>query len=91
MELRDISNSELGNVEQEIQLLQKMDHPNIVHYVDCIRSESHLNIVLEYIENGSLLAIIKKFGKFPETLTSIYISQVLEGLAYLHEQGVIHR
>lgn len=91
LELKDISTSELNNVEQEIQLLQKMDHPNIVHYIDCIRSESHLNIVLEFIENGSLLAIIKKFGKFPETLTSIYISQMLEGLAYLHGQGVIHR
>lgn len=35
--------------------------------------------------------ICKKFGKFPETLVAIYISQVLEGLVYLHDQGVIHR
>lgn len=68
-----------------------MNHPNIVHFISCIRSEHHLNIILEYVENGSLLAIIKKFGTFPETLTSVYTSQILEGLAYLHEQGVIHR
>lgn len=35
--------------------------------------------------------ICKKFGKFPENLVAVYISQVLEGLAYLHDQGVIHR
>lgn len=35
--------------------------------------------------------ICKRFGKFPENLVAVYISQVLEGLVYLHEQGVIHR
>ncbi|KAD5317140.1 hypothetical protein E3N88_17086 [Mikania micrantha] len=46
-----------------------------------------------YVENGSLANIIKpnKFGPFPESLVAVYIAQVLEGLVYLHEQGVIHR
>ncbi|PPD97491.1 hypothetical protein GOBAR_DD05489 [Gossypium barbadense] len=46
-----------------------------------------------YVENGSLANIIKpnKFGPFPESLVVVYIAQVLEGLVYLHEQGVIHR
>ncbi|KXS19348.1 hypothetical protein M427DRAFT_143501, partial [Gonapodya prolifera JEL478] len=38
-----------------------------------------------------LKSICKKFGRFPETLIAVYVSQVLEGLCYLHEQGVIHR
>lgn len=91
LELKDIPTSELNNIEQELTLLQKMNHPNIVHFISCIRTEHHLNIIMEYVENGSLLAIIKKFGMFPETLTSVYTSQILEGLAYLHKQGVIHR
>lgn len=44
-----------------------------------------------FMENGSLANVIKKFGMFSEALSSIYISQVLHGLAYLHEQGVVHR
>ena len=44
-----------------------------------------------YCENGSLHNICKRFGKFPESLVAVYISQVLHGLVYLHDQGVIHR
>lgn len=43
------------------------------------------------MENGSLATVIKKFGSFSESLTSIYITQVLRGLKYLHDQGVLHR
>jgi serine/threonine protein kinase len=44
-----------------------------------------------YCEGGSLHTICKNFGKFPENLVALYMSQVLKGLLYLHEQGVIHR
>jgi serine/threonine protein kinase len=47
--------------------------------------------LIRFCENGSLHNIVKKFGKFPENLVAVYISQVLEGLVYLHDQGVIHR
>ena len=50
-----------------------------------------MNIILEYVENGSLDSLIKKFGKFPESLVAVYVQQVLLGLDYLHSQGVIHR
>lgn len=48
-------------------------------------------LMFRYCENGSLHSICKNFGKFPENLVALYMSQVLHGLLYLHEQGVIHR
>lgn len=48
-------------------------------------------MVYRYCENGSLHSIAKNFGRFPENLVGLYMSQVLHGLLYLHEQGVIHR
>ena len=44
-----------------------------------------------YCENGSLHSIIRAYGKFPENLVGVYMTQVLQGLQYLHDQGVIHR
>ncbi len=66
---------------------------NIVKYIGSFKSRTHLYIILEYMENGALSAIIKpnRFGVFPETLVAVYIAQVLQGLQYLHEQGVVHR
>ena len=51
----------------------------------------HILTTNRYCENGSLHSISKNFGKFPENLVGLYMSQVLHGLLYLHEQGVIHR
>ncbi|OCF43911.1 STE/STE11/CDC15 protein kinase [Kwoniella heveanensis CBS 569] len=83
--------SSLPDIMSEIDLLKNLNHPNIVKYKGFARDKENLFIVLEYCENGSLQTIFKKFGKFPESLVSVYISQVLQGLIYLHEQGVIHR
>jgi serine/threonine protein kinase len=89
--LTDLPKSELRVITQEIDLLKNLDHPNIVKYHGFVKSAEALNIILEYCENGSLHSISKNFGKFPENLVGLYMSQVLHGLLYLHEQGVIHR
>ncbi|WWC70634.1 uncharacterized protein I206_104585 [Kwoniella pini CBS 10737] len=89
--LLSLPQSSLPDIMSEIDLLKNLNHPNIVKYKGFARDKENLFIVLEYCENGSLQSILKKFGKFPESLISVYISQVLEGLIYLHEQGVIHR
>ncbi|KAL0591626.1 hypothetical protein ABG067_001227 [Albugo candida] len=89
--LHDIDKEELVSIESEISLLKKLNHENIVKYHDTIKTQASLFIILEYMENGSLAQFIKKFGNLSETLVAMYITQVLRGLAYLHEQGVLHR
>lgn len=83
--------STLPDIMSEIDLLKNLNHPNIVKYKGFMRDKENLFIVLEYCENGSLQNILKRYGKFPESLVAVYMRQVLEGLVYLHEQGVIHR
>ncbi|KAK4833645.1 hypothetical protein QYF36_008757 [Acer negundo] len=84
----------LENIAQEdLNIITNLNHKNIVKYLGSSKKKSHLHIILEYLENGSLANNIKpnKFGPFPESLVAVYFAQVLEGLVYLHEQGVIHR
>ncbi|XP_056845054.1 MAP3K epsilon protein kinase 1 [Raphanus sativus] len=88
-----VQDDDLNTIMQEIDLLKNLNHKNIVKYIGSWKTKTHLHIILEYVENGSLANNVKpnKFGPFPESLVAVYIAQVLEGLVYLHEQGVIHR
>ena len=91
IDLYTISNENISSIEGEINLLKNLDHPNIVKYIECIRTKSHINLILEYVENGSLHQMVKQSGKMGEHLVFIFVKQILEGLAYLHNQGIIHR
>ncbi|KAK0613377.1 putative SEPH-like protein [Immersiella caudata] len=91
IKLVDVPKSELRMIEAEIDLLKNLHHDNIVKYIGFVKSADCLNIILEYCENGSLHSICKAYGKFPENLVGVYMTQVLQGLQYLHDQGVIHR
>ncbi|EHK97980.1 putative Cytokinesis protein sepH [Glarea lozoyensis 74030] len=82
---------ESHDVESEIRLLKNLHHPNIVKYLGSVKTPDNLNIILEYCENGSLHSIIKNYGKIPENLAGIWMGEVLLGVVYLHEQGIIHR
>lgn len=91
IKLTDLPKSELRMIESEIDLLKNLFHDNIVKYIGAVKTTECLNIILEYCENGSLHSICREYGKFPENLVGVYMTQVLQGLQYLHDQGVIHR
>ena len=102
--LAGVLEKDLTLVTGEVDLLSSLRHENVVRYIEAIRDDHHLYIVLEYCENGSLASALKSFsssnsisggiggvGPFPESLAAVYVFHVLKGLRYLHEQGVIHR
>ncbi|ETO04628.1 hypothetical protein RFI_32768 [Reticulomyxa filosa] len=82
--------------KQEVELLKELpEHPNIVKYIDSKQEQGFLFIILEFVEEGSLQALMKNFGgKFNEKVTALYIFQVhniLSGLQFLYKEGIIHR
>ena len=89
--LRGVGKDQLQLLQREIDLLKLLKNPYIVEYRESFNTRDMLYIVMEFVENGSLSNILRKFGKLPEALVAMYTLQVLEGLSYLHEQGVIHR
>lgn len=89
--LNDRSQDNLQGVMGEIDLLKTLNHRNIVKYLGSFKTRTHLYIILEFMENGSLSGIIKSCGVLNEELVAVYVTQVLQGLRYLHQQGVVHR
>lgn len=81
---------EIDDVMREVELLARLSHPGIVKYEGMSCDDEFLNIVLEFVENGSLQHTLKAFGNFNERLVASYVAKILEGLIYLHSQGVVH-
>ena len=88
--LSDLDENDLGAIELEIALLRKLQHPSLLQYVDVARTDTHLHIVTE-LEESSLDKVLKRFGPVAESVAVTYTKQILDGLAYLHGQGVLHR
>ena len=51
----------------------------------------HLNIFLEYVPGGSVVALLRNYGAFEEALVRNWVKQILLGLEYLHARDIIHR
>lgn len=78
-------------LDQEIDTMKDLEHPNIVQYLGCDRREFSISIYLEYISGGSVGSCLRKHGKFEESVVRSLTRQTLEGLAYLHQEGILHR
>ena len=78
-------------IKTELDLLSKMNHKNIVKYYGYSKINNNLNIVLEYCSKGSLLSLLIDFKHFEENMIKKYMSQILDGLEYLHFHNIIHR
>jgi serine/threonine protein kinase len=64
------------DVMREVLLLKRLEHEHIVRYLNTVVTETHLNLVLEFIESGSLAQVLDRFGVFPEKLAMNYVKQV---------------
>ena len=82
---------EVRELENEISLMQSLDHPNIVRYLGCEVSPDHLYIFQEWVPCGSLATVINEYGALKESVVRRYLGQILRGLRYLHENLVVHR
>lgn len=76
---------------REAVIMRTFDHPNIVHVHDEFRHGDSSYVVMEFVDGGSLEALIAERGKLPATVAALILRECLRGLAYAHQHGVVHR
>eukprot|EP01065_Artemidia_motanka_P036148 TRINITY_DN44052_c0_g1_i1.p1 TRINITY_DN44052_c0_g1~~TRINITY_DN44052_c0_g1_i1.p1 ORF type:complete len:523 (+),score=185.78 TRINITY_DN44052_c0_g1_i1:50-1618(+) len=81
----------LEQIINEITVMQKLSHPNVVRYFGAKRESSTLWIYMEYVSGGTLTSLIRRFGGLPSALTHKFLRHILEGLRYLHSLHLCHR
>ncbi|KAJ6446102.1 PH domain-containingprotein [Purpureocillium lavendulum] len=79
-------------VENEMKIMRRIQHPNIVRYMENIEWDDRLLIIImEYIPGGDLGKIILDDGAFPEDMAQTMSKQLLSALGYLHTNNITHR
>uniref|UniRef100_A0A2P2LK91 mitogen-activated protein kinase kinase kinase n=1 Tax=Rhizophora mucronata TaxID=61149 RepID=A0A2P2LK91_RHIMU len=85
------SKESMRQLGQEILLLSRLRHPNIVQYYGSEMVDDKLYIYLEYVSGGSIYKLLQEYGQFGEIAIRSYTQQILSGLAYLHGRNTVHR
>lgn len=78
-------------VQQEIRLMERLNHPNIIRQLEMIDSMKRIHIVMEFAGGGNLCTYVKSKQKLQEPEARKHFLQLLAAVEYMHDLGIIHR
>mmetsp|Transcript_1853 Transcript_1853/g.6574 ORF Transcript_1853/g.6574 Transcript_1853/m.6574 type:complete len:797 (-) Transcript_1853:3052-5442(-) len=79
-------------VMREIAIMRRLNHPNVVKFVDVVKSENNIYLFVELISAGDLMTRIKSRGKLSEATSRRFFVQLIQGLEYCHKtENIAHR
>ncbi len=76
---------------QEARIAASLEHPNVVSIYGLRLEENNFYIIMEYLPRGSLQDLLDEEEKLPVDMAVPLTIGICQGLARLHEKGVIHR
>eukprot|EP01068_Selenidium_serpulae_P017663 Selendium_serpulae@DN6395_c1_g1_i3.p1 len=81
----------ITRLKREIQIMKRLDHPNIIKLFEVYEDTKNLYLVLELCTGGELFDRIIKSGHFSERYAASLMKQVFNAIAYCHSNDVMHR
>ena len=85
------SEEERQKIFREVEILQRLDSPNIVKIYEFFEDSRFIYIVMDVIEGGELFDRIQEVQRFSEKKAADYFKQILTGVNYLHKSNIVHR
>jgi polo-like kinase 1 len=82
----------LTRVNREISFAKILHYPLVVSFYETKEDDNNFYIIMELLENGSLIDAIHKNGNFPEIIAEKYFAEIFASVEYLHaEMKISHR
>uniref|UniRef100_A0A669C4Z8 non-specific serine/threonine protein kinase n=1 Tax=Oreochromis niloticus TaxID=8128 RepID=A0A669C4Z8_ORENI len=78
-------------IENEVAVLRKVKHPNIIMLIEEVDTPSELYLVMELVKGGDLFDAITSSAKYTERDASIMVYNLAGALKYLHSLNIVHR
>eukprot|EP01098_Paradermamoeba_levis_P010729 TRINITY_DN4519_c0_g2_i2.p1 TRINITY_DN4519_c0_g2~~TRINITY_DN4519_c0_g2_i2.p1 ORF type:complete len:466 (-),score=133.53 TRINITY_DN4519_c0_g2_i2:350-1747(-) len=86
-----IERNEVEHTKAERNILEKLVHPFLMNLHYSFQSSDKLYFVMDYVNGGELFYHLQKDRRFSEERTRFYCAEIVCGLEYLHNAGVIYR
>ena len=80
-----------SRVMNEISILKKVYHNNIIKLYEIIETEKKIYLIMEYCDCGELFSYIVDNEYLPEEEACKYFQEIISSLSYLHSQNIAHR
>uniref|UniRef100_A0A3B5AYS9 Death-associated protein kinase 3-like n=1 Tax=Stegastes partitus TaxID=144197 RepID=A0A3B5AYS9_9TELE len=77
-------------IEREVDILQQIQHPNIVTLHDVYENRTDVVLILELVSGGELFDFLAQKESLSEEEATQFIKQILEGVNYLHSRKIAH-
>ena len=87
----NLSQKNLNNLICEIQVLAKLDHPNIVKYYETYDDEKNFSLVMELCEGGELFERIVKRKRLNEKDAAEILFKLTHAISHCHSRNIVHR
>ncbi|KAL0363910.1 UNVERIFIED_CONTAM: Integrin-linked protein kinase [Sesamum angustifolium] len=83
----------IQDFRHEVNLLVKLRHPNIVHFLGAVTEKKPLMLITEYLRGGDLHQYLKEKGAMNPSTAINFALDIARGMAYLHNEPnvIIHR
>lgn len=76
---------------REIDILRRLNHPNIIQLHEVYENELFIHIVLEYLKGGELFNQLQIKGVYSEKNAAEVFKSMMEALNYCHTRNIVHR
>ena len=86
-----IENNEIEHTMAECSILQRLRHPFLVNMHYAFQTEENLHLILDFVNGGELFHHLQTDRRFTENRVRFYAAEILLGLEYLHNAGVLYR
>ncbi|KAF4794122.1 myosin light chain kinase family member 4 [Turdus rufiventris] len=78
-------------VKNEINVMNQLNHVNLIQLYDAFESKNDIVLVMEYVEGGELFdRIIDENYNLTEMDTISFIKQICKGIQYMHQMYILH-
>ena len=85
------ANQDMQALYEEVEILSKLSHPNIMQIYEVFNDKTNFYIVSEFCQGGELFDAISKKGSFSEHEAAKIMKQVLSAICYSHQNNIVHR